>query len=837
MLAWRLLWRNWRSGEVKILASALMLAVAVVTAISVFTDRLEQALVKESSRFLGADRLINSSYPFNPEWFVMPEQFGVQQTQIVNFASMVFAADEMSLSSVKAVADGYPLLGEVEVSEIMFASDPADIEIAKSIPARGEVWVDSRLLPLLQIDLGDQIQVGAQPFKVSKLVIDEPDRGGNFQSMMGPRVLMNLADLESTRVVQPGSQVEYQWLIAGDRGDLKNFMEWLRPELTEHQRVISLEMTQQGLAQTLDRGQSYLLLAGIIGVLLAGVAIAIAAQRFANRHIDQVALMKSLGANANRVRFLYFAQLFMLAGLAAVAGIVVGEIIQRLIASALSSLFPVTLAGASFMAYFIGVLTGYVCLLFFALPPLWHLPTIPPLKILRRELTTPPLHAWAQGCLGITAVLLLIYFYSGNLLLTFVLFLSMGCLVVVAAIVATVMLKVGRQLGMRAGSVWRLALASLQRNGGQSTVQILVFATAIMLLLSITTLRSTLVEEWQMQMPENAPNHFFMNIPAEDVEAIDRVFADEGVTDVNLFPMIRARVTHINDTSIDDLPRRGTWALRREANLSFSDQLPADNKLTEGRWWDDIEAAEQKFVETKVAGVSLEQSFAEEANLKVGDKLRFSIAGLGLDAEVQSIRSLEWESMRPNFYFLLSPGSLDGFAPTYMTGAFIPQAKKPLLATLLREHPTMMVIEVDKVMNQIRTIMDQVTSGVELVLWLVFGGGFLVLLAAVNSSMETRLQESGLLRALGSRRQLVLGSVWTEFSVLGLFAGLLAVLGSEVLLMGLQRWVLQVPMRPHIEVWVVGTLVGTLVIGALGVISCRRVVTAPPGIVLREISA
>ncbi len=837
MLAWRLLWRNWRSGEVKILAGALMLAVAVVTAISVFTDSLEQALVKESSRFLGADRVVNSSYPFDQTWFEVPQQYDVEQTQIVNFVSMVFSGDEMTLAAVKAVANGYPLLGELEISDTLFAVNEADIEVANTIPPPGEVWVDSRLLPLLDIELGQQIQVGRRQLRISKLVIGEPDRGGNFAGMAGPRVLMNLEDLASTDVVQPGSQVNYQWLIAGDRGDVSDFTDWLRPELEEHQRIVSLESTQENLARTLERGQSYLLLAGIIGVLLAGVAIAIAAQRFANRHVDQVALLKSLGANATRVRYLYFAQLFILAGLAAVVGVALGEIIQRLIVAALSSLFPVKLVGASFMAYFIGVLTGFVCLLFFALPPLWHLPTIPPLKILRRELTTPPLHSWAQGCLGVLAVLFLIYFYSGNLVLTFVLFLAMAVLIVVAALIAILMLKVGRQLGMRAGSVWRLALSSLQRNTGQSTVQILVFATAIMLLLSITTLRSTLVDEWQMQMPDDAPNHFFMNIPASDVSAIETLFSEQGVEEVDLFPMIRARVTHVNETALDDMPRRGSWGLRREANLSFSVKLPSDNKIAEGEWWADEGLVRQEFEQTKIAGVSLEKEFAEETNLSIGDKVRFSIAGLVLETEVRSIRTLEWESMRPNFYFLLSPGSLDGFAPTYMTGAFIPTDKKPVLADLLRAHPTMMVIEVDKVMNQIRTIMDQVTSGVELVLWLVFGGGFLVLLAAVNSSMETRLQESGLLRALGSRRQLVLGSIWTEFSVLGLFAGLLAVFGSEVMLMGIQRTLLEVPIRPHPEVWVVGILVGTLVIGLLGVISCRRVVTAPPGTVLREINA
>ena len=829
MLALRLLWRNWRSGEVKILGGALMLAVAVVSAISIFTDRLEQALIKESNSFLGADRIVRSSYPIPEEWLNEPQQFNVQQAQAVSFQSMVFAGEDMRLAAVRAVTDNYPLLGDIEVSTVPFATKTEDIQALKSGPPVGEAWVDSRLLPLLNIELGDQVTVGKKQLTVSRVILNEPDNGGGFN----PRLMMNKADLEATGVIQPGSRVGYRWLLSGDQQQLDKYIDTLKPRLTEHQRIVDLESAQQGLANALDRGTRFLLLAGIVGVLLAGVAIAIAAQRFASRHVDQVALMKSLGAGAWRVRMLYFLQLFVLAGIAAVFGLVIGEIIQRIVVATLASLFPVVLGGATIGAYGLGVFTGFVCLVFFALPPLWHLPTVPPLKVLRREMQVKPMRQWLQGALGVGAVLLLILIYSQNLFLTISVMLALGSIFGVAALLAFGMLRVGRRLGMRAGSIWRLALASLQRNQGQSTVQILVFATAIMLLITLTTVRTSLIEEWQLQLPADAPNHFLANIAPYQLDAVEKLLAEQNIQGSELFPMIRARLITVNGEEPVEREGEGGDNLRREFNVSWAEKVPDSNKIVAGTWWNDL--PEKK--PSDLAGVSVEQGVAQRLHIHVGDKLKYSIGGLELDAEVKNIRSLEWESMRPNFYFLFEPGSLDDYAPMFMTSIYLPPEKKLFVNQLLREQPTILVYELDKIIEQIRSIVNQVSSGVELVLWLVVVGGFLVLLAAVNSSMENRLQEAGLLRALGSRRQLVIGSVWTEFSALGFFAGLLAVLGSEILLMGLQHWVLDVPVRPHWQMWIIGTTLGALVIGVLGVISCRRVVTAAPAVVLREIEA
>lgn len=832
MLAFRLLWRNWRSGEVKILATALMLAVAVVSAISVFTSRLEAALIEESAVFLGANRIIESSQPLPASWQQeAAAQFTIRQANTVEFLSMVFAGDAMHMASVKAVSEGYPLLGQLEVSDKPFVSAASDIRIADGVPPPGEVWLDSRLLPLLNTELGSTVQVGDKDLLASQVLVTEPDRGGGV-SLVSPRLIMNLTDLDATNVIQPGSQVSYRWLLAGEEREIERLLTWLNDKLSSHQRVIDLESSQEQLAAALDRGSRFLLLAGIVGVLLAGVAIAIAAQHFANRHVDQVALMKSLGASARRVRQLYLLQLLLLATFASLVGLALGDVIQRLVASALSAVFPLELGSAAPQAYGAGILTGFICLVFFALPPLWHLPTIPPLKILRRELTVRHLHNWLQAGLGLGAVLLLIFVYSADWWLTLAVSLSLLAIIFVAGFLAWGMLRLGRQLGMHAGSIWRLALASLQRNPVQSAMQILVFATAIMLLLAMTTIRTSLIDDWQLQLPEDAPNHIFMNIAPHEREPIRALLEDAGIDGVSFSPMLRARLIALNGEPFSDEQREENGVLRRELNLSWSAELPADNTLVAGEWWGDTEQSDGQ----EPGGISVEDEVARSLGLELGDVLTFSIGGLRVDTQVKNFRrvdrtALEW------YFFMAAPGVLEDYSPVYRSDVFLTAAQKPLLNTILQQHPTVMVFEFDKLLGQIHKIVDQVSSGVELVLWLVIAGGVMVLLAAVNASMEGRMQEAGLLRALGSSRRLVLGSIWAEFSALGLIAGFIAVIGSEILLLSIQHWVLEAPLQPHFHLWIIGSLLGAVTIGALGLWSCRRVVTVPPAIVLREVGA
>ncbi|MEO0443808.1 MAG: FtsX-like permease family protein [Pseudomonadota bacterium] len=830
-LSVRMLWRNWRAGELKILATAITLAVTVVTAIAVFTDRMDRSLVRQSNSYLAADRVVESRFPIPDQWLQAPAARGLAQGQTAEFSSMVFAGEggqqDMQLASIKAVSDHYPLRGQVEISDQAYAPSTA-IYIAEGVPAKGQVWVDSRLLSLLGIELGDNLAIGERSFQISKVLIREPDTGTAF-TLLGPRILLNMEDLQSTAVILPGSRVTYRWLLAGEENQLRQFADWIEGELGEHYRLITLQEAQQNIGLALDRGSQFLLLAAVIAVLLAGVAISIAAQHFANRHIGQVALLKSLGADGAYIRRLYIWQLLLLGLLAAVVGIVLGEVLQWGIALTLASLFRIELLPAPVWIYSLGLVTGLICLLGFVLPPLWHLPAVPPLKILRRELSVSPLSQWLKGLLGLGAISLLIWFYSGNTLLTLSVLAGLVVIVAICALLALLLLCSGHQLGTRAGSVWRLAVANLRRYQQQTLTQILVFACALMLLMVLFTMRSSLIDEWRLQLPEDAPNHFMLNIAPYERANIETLLADNNLQPSPMYPMVLGRLTHKNDYAFTEDDRALSNTLRRELNLSWSQTLAEDNKLIAGQWWDRWQHSEAGF------GVSVEYDTAKELDIALGDRLGFSLGGLNLEAEVASIRSVDWGAMTPNFYFLFSPGTLANYSPNYLSSVYIPQQQKPLINQLLRAYPTVVVLEVDRIIERIRAIVSQVSRAIELVLWLVLLGGVLVLMSAVNASMSNRLQEAGILRALGSGRALIAGSLWIEFALLGGFAGMLAVVGTEVLLMSLQYFVFDQDIRPHYTLWLLGPLLGASFVGMLGWLSCLRILKVPPGVVLREL--
>ena len=386
MFALTLLIRNWRSGELKLLSVSSVLAVAVLSAISLFTDRLNSTLVGQSNNLLGADNIVAGSQSINTDWLSRANEEQIKQTQVLEFRSMVYAGEEMHLASIKAVNSGYPLRGNLEISQVPFSMNPAEIQATTDIPAAGEVWIDSRLLPQLKMNLGDQLTVGELDLKVTKVLIREPENASPFGAI-SPRVIMNATDVSATQVIKPGSDVRYEWLLASDDSlRLEKFIAWLKPQLSKHQRLRDIESSQERLGNTLKAGRNFLLLAAVIAVLLAGVAIAIAARQFSNRHTNQVALMKSLGTGAVKIRTLYFGQLLILGTLASVVGLAIGHGIQEVVAVSLKNNFQLILKDAHIYPYILSFLSGLICLTFFALPALWFLPTIPPLKILRREL-------------------------------------------------------------------------------------------------------------------------------------------------------------------------------------------------------------------------------------------------------------------------------------------------------------------------------------------------------------------------------------------------------------------------------------------------------------------
>lgn len=823
MLPLRLLWRNWRSGELTILALALVLAVSVVGGISIFTDRLENSLIRQSHEFLGADRIVRSGSERPDHWEFFAENASVETALTAGFSSMVFSGDDMHLAAVKAVSGEYPLLGQLVVSDEGFA-DSSQHQSVQTGPPSGEAWVDARLLPLLNVEVGDNIQVGARKLLISRILVSEPDRG-SMMSMLGARVMMNYADLESTEVIQPGSRVRYQWMLSAPPSNLNRLLSDLEPEFASSFTVVDLDSSQQGLGRTLGIARQFLMLAASIGVLLSGVAIAISARRFAGHHIDQVALIKSLGASRWRVRYLYGMQMLWLGIFATVVGVAIAEGLQRLIATALSALFPVALQSADLGAYGVGMITGMVCLGCFVLPPLWFLPSVPPIKVLRREIEIEGTKDYWQLIFGITALVVLIAFFTRDLQLVLSFLAVVALIIFSIGTLAAGLLRGGDHFGRRFGNIWRLAFANLNRYRFQTYVQTGVFAVAIMLLLSLTAIRTSLISDWQMQLPDDAPNHFFLNIADYEVEPLDALLQAEGLSTKGLYPVVRGRLTHINGKIPTDEARERAHILRSEGNLSWIDTLGEDNEIVAGEWWDSWQGEGH--------GVSIEKEMAELIGVTIGDQLTFNIGGFDAQVEVASIRELRWDSMNPNFFFLMSPGALDDHSPTYLTSVFLPQSQKTVINSLLREYPTIVVIEMDRVIAQIQAIISQVSRGIELVLWLVLVGGVLVMWSAVSASMDIRLKEAALLRALGSSSKRLLGGLGAEFLVIGLSACLIAVMGAQLLIYAVQHWVLQIPGTTDYVILAIGFVFGTLVITAMGLLACRKVVSISPGVILR----
>ncbi|MFP6837097.1 MAG: FtsX-like permease family protein [Pseudomonadales bacterium] len=823
-LVLRMAWRDWRSGELGLLLIALVLAVGTVTAVSLFVDRLHQALIDESSDFLAADRRISSTRPIPDQFRNAARALGLDLADTMSFPSMVFVGDEKrQLVSVKAVDAGYPLRGVLKVADTPFAPGA----VTREIPSRGEVWLDSRLFPALGIRPGDDIEVGLARLNVARVLTQEPDRGGSMYDL-GPRLLMNIDDVAATEVVQPGSRISYRLLLRGDEADLLALKDEL--PLKPNYRWQGIRESSPSIGSALERAESFLLLGGLLGVLLAGVAVALSAQRYARRHYDYVGILKTLGATPNQIFWGYLALLLAIGVVAVLLGLLAGTGLHAVIVALVRSLIPVELPMPTIRPFVLGAATGLICALSFALPPLLNLKNISPMRVIRRDFGAAPVSRYLTYGAGLAGGLGLLLWYSGSLWLTAWTLAGTGLAVAVFGVLATLLLRGGRVVGMQAGSGWRLALAGLRRRHRENVAQILIFGLAIMLLLILFLVRSSLLDEWRDQVPERSANHFVLNILPEQVDPLSEMLSGVAENQGGLFPMIRGRVVAANGIDADTWERehRGADApgprLQSERNLTWTTAMPDDNHIVKGQWW---AADEQRAV------VSLEEDYARSLGLDVGDNLRFDIGGQLVDVEITSLRRLDWESMRPNFFIIFSPLALRDLPATYMTSFYLPPEEKRFLNDLLSKFPTITVIEVDAIIAQVQNIISRVTQAVELVLALVVASGCLVLVASIQASRDARMSEHALIRTLGGTRKLIAGSLFAEFAVLGLFAGVVAVVGAEVTVVVLQLNVFDLAMKLHPWLWILGPLGGSLLILSVGMFSTRSLISTPPIIVLR----
>ena len=817
-LALRTLAREWRSGELGVLLLALTVAVAALTGVGFLVSRISAAVALQASEVLAADIRLGSPQPLAADYFSEAQRRGLQSARTTNLLSVVFNGEASQLTNVAAVTAGYPLRGRLLLADEPFAKGIP----AQGIPPPGEVWPDSKLLAALGARVGSRLAIGATSFRVGRVLISRPDQGGTFAEL-APSLIMNVADLPATSLIQPGSRVSYAGLFAGERTRIDAFKDWLKAHKRSGERLRDITDASPQVKNAVERAGRFLSLASLVSVLLCAIAVAMAARRYVHRHLDTVALLKTLGASRAFTLCLSLLQLLALAFMAALAGAAIGFLAQEWLLRTIRGLLTVTeLPRASLTPLAIGFVTAIAVLAGFALPPLLQLSRVPALRVLRRDVGPPSTLVLLAFGPAVAVVLLLIYWVVREMRMFLYLTAGLAAFVLLLALAGGLLVHLAGRLRGRVGVAWRFGVANLSRRRAESVVQLAAFGTGIMVLLLLGILRGDLHGDWQRTLPPNLPNYFFINIPpAARVDFVHFLEA-QGARTTRVLPMIRGRLTLINGRPVED-PRGGRSEenfATREQNLTWESELGADNRLIAGRWWTAADAGKPL--------VSLASEFQEALGVEVGDQLTFDIGGETVQATVASIRKVKWDTFQPNFFIVFAPGVLENTAGTYLTSAYFKPGAARSLAALARRFPSVSIFDIDELLTKVRAVLDQAALAVQSVFVFTLFAGLTVLLAAVQASRDERRYESAMLRTLGASRSTVVQGVLAEFATLGSLSGLLAAAGASVAAYFLTtRW-LELRYTFEFLPWVEGVVGGTALVCLGGWLATRSVINQPP---------
>ena len=821
-LAAKLLRRDWRAGELTVLIAALLIAVSAMTGVAFLTDRVGQAVELRAAESLAADLRLRSTEPVTEDLLGFAESNDMRTARVTSMPSVVFAGEANTLAAVRAVTEGYPLRGSLKIAPQLLAAGA----VTDTIPQPGEAWASPRLMARLGVDTGATLEVGAARLQLTEVLSFRPDEGWSFVDL-APTLLINEADLAATELVQPGSRVAYRALFAGDRGAVDAFKPLLEDRLADGQNVSDIKDTNPQIRSSMDRAGRFLNLASLVSVLLAAVAVAMAARRYAQRHRDRIALMKCMGAGSRTIFRSNVLQLMMLALIGSVFGALLGYLAQVALAWLMRDMIGQALPPPGFQPAVLGLVTAFSILGGFALPDLVRMGRTPPLRVLRRDLDPPPLRHGISWLAGVFAVLALLLWIIRDTQLVLTIF--GGAAATFVALGATGWLLVRSLRGFRgaAGVAWRYGLANIARRGRESVAQVVAFGLGLMVLLLLSTVRTELMDTWRASLPENAPNQFLINIQPHEVGPMTGFLENNGVVAPRFVPLVRARMTTINGENVTQMtfedPQGERWA-RRDSNLSWAAELQDDNRIVAGEFWNGT---------PERAEVSIEQDFGRELGLSLGDELGFNIAGEELSATVTSFRTVEWDSFSPNFFMVFSPGVLDDYPATFISSLYIDEAARPALLELMRQFPSVTAIDLDAVLGQVRDVMDKAALAVQAVFIFTLLAGLTVLWAAVQATRDERRYESAMLRTFGASRNRVLGGVAVEFIAIGLLAGLLAATGASLAGYLLATNLFELDYGFSATLWFGGILSGVVFVGLSGLAATWRVVTHAPVNVLR----
>lgn len=785
-MIWRWFWREWRSPSLLIVWLALTLAVACVLALGSISDRMEKGLSQQSRDFMAGDRTLRTSTAAPPDWLAKAQETGLSVSRQLSFMTMTFADQTPQLASVKAVDNHYPMFGELQTR-------PPGVK-----PQPGTALAAPRLMALLNLKVGDQLDVGDTTLRIAGEVIQEPDGGFNpFE--MAPRLLINLADADKTGAIQPGSRITWRYKFSGNPQQLENYDRWITPQIKTGQRWISIENSEDALGRSMQRAQQFLLLSALLTLMLAIAAVAVAMSHYCRSRYDLVAVLKTLGATRGVLQKLIIGQWLAVLLLAAVAGGAVGLAVEALLMAMLKPVLPASLPDASLWPWVWAVGSLFVISLLVGLRPYRLLLATQPLRVLRRDAvaTVWPLKIYLPA-MGAVVVGLLAALVGGSKMLWALL----AGVVILAGLLALLgwgTLLLLRRLTVRSLAL-RLAINRLLRQPAMTLSQLAAFSLSFMLLALLLVMRGDLLDRWQQQLPADSPNFFLLNMTADQVPQVRDFLQAHQVKPETFYPIARMRLSELNGKAAD--PERDN-ALNRELNLTSLAAIPQHNPLVAGSW------------PPKAGEVSMEVDLAERLGVTLGDSLTFEGDTQQLSAKITSLRKVDWESLRPNFFFIFPPGALDSQPLTWLT-SFRLDNNPRLLTQLNREFPALSLLDIGSIMRQIGQVLTQVSQALEIMVVLVTACGILLLMAQIQVGMRQRRQELVVYRTLGAGKRLLRTTLWWEFALIGVVSGVAAAVGAEAALWGLQRKIFDFPWQPDWTLWLALPLCGALLLSLCG---------------------
>lgn len=817
-------WRDLRAGDLRLLVLAVVVAVAAISSVGFMSDRVSRALERDASRMLGADLVVETPAIAEQAWIDRAKQDGLQAVRTWRFPSMVGGlTGGLQLASVKAVEDGYPLRGEMRTAPDVTAPD----EAIQTSPAVGTVWVDPQLLALTGLSVGDALEVGDVSLKIDRVITYEPDRGMRFVNV-APRAMIRAEDLEKAGLLGPGSRVTHALLVAGDETLTAQYRAWLEPQLSQAQKILSVAAGRPEITRTLDRANEFLTLVVMIAVLIAAVAIALGARRFSQRQRPGVAVMRCFGATQATITRLLSVEFLLVALVGSIIGLLLGWVAQMGLVSVMQDLISDDLPGVGWEPAAQGLYAGFWLLFAFALPPLQSLRRVSAAQILRQEVPAFPLHSVAGYAVAFVGFAVLMWWIAGNPKYGFGLATGFVLAAILFGVVALLALKLVDIVRHRVTHhpTWRFALAGLVRRKASSVAQVSALAVGMMAILLLTIVRTDLLDGWQQTLPPDAPNKFLINIQPDQVDPIKKALTTAGLGQQAFYPMIRGRVIALNENPmlVDDFESpRAQRLLQRDFNLSYAPTLEGNGELILG-----------KELNAEAFEVSMESDVASLLGMNIGDDVTFEVAGQPLTVTVSSVRKVDWENMRPNFFALLSPRALVDEPQTLITSLYVPPEKAAVTQSLVGEFPNLTVFDVGAMIAQLQSVLDRVSTAIQGLFGFAILAGVVVLAAALSSSRDERVRESALLRALGATNRQLSSAQRIELLMIGALSGLLAAGGATLAAWALSVWVFEFAMQWSIVPWLLGLVVCMSGAWLAGSWVLRGVLRTPPLLTLRN---